>query len=101
MYALNVILGPIISEKSMNDAAKGKYTFKVTVKAGKADIKKAVEEKYKVNAVKISTITIKGRSVRAGAKRTETSRSPFKKAIVTVQSGQKIPVFDTSGIENK
>jgi len=101
MYALNVILGPIISEKSMNDASKGKYTFKVTVKAGKADIKKAVEEKYKVDAIKISTITIKGRSVRAGAKRLEIARSPFKKAIVTVKAGQKIAAFDTSGIENK
>jgi len=101
MYALDVILGPIISEKSMNDAAKGRYTFKVTVKAGKKDIKKAVEEKFKVNALKISTITIKGRSVKAGAKRTEIMRGPFKKAIVTVKAGQKIAIFDTSGVENK
>jgi large subunit ribosomal protein L23 len=101
MYALDVILGPVISEKSMNDASKGRYTFKVTVKAGKADIKKAVEEKFKVNAVKISTITVKGRTVRAGAKRTEITRSPFKKAIVTVKAGQKIAIFDTSGVENK
>jgi large subunit ribosomal protein L23 len=101
MHALDVILGPIISEKSMNDASKGRYTFKVTVKAGKADIKQAVEERYKVNAVKISTITIKGRSVRAGAKRNEIIRSPFKKAVVTVKTGQKIAVFDTSGVENK
>jgi large subunit ribosomal protein L23 len=101
MYALDVILGPIISEKSMNDASKGRYTFKVTVKAGKADIKKAVEEKFKVNAVKISTVTVKGRTVRAGIKRTEITRSPFKKAIVTVKAGQKIAIFDTSGVENK
>jgi large subunit ribosomal protein L23 len=101
MYALDVILGPIISEKSMNDASKGKYTFKVTVKAGKADIKKAVEERYKVNAIKISTITVKGRSVRAGAKRLEIAKSVFKKAIVTVKAGQKISIFDTSGVENK
>jgi large subunit ribosomal protein L23 len=101
MYALDVILGPIISEKSMNDASKGRYTFKVTVKSGKADIKKAVEEKFKVNAVKISTVTVKGRTVRAGAKRTEITRSPFKKAIVTVKAGQKIAIFDTSGVESK
>jgi large subunit ribosomal protein L23 len=101
MYALDVILGPIISEKSMNDASHGKYTFKVTVKAGKTDIKKAVEERYKVEAVKISTMTMKGRSARAGAKRLEIAKSPFKKAIVTVKAGQKIGIFDTSGIENK
>ena len=85
----------------MNDASKGKYTFKVTVKAGKNDIKKAVEEKYKVNAVKISTITIKGRSARAGAKRLEIAKSAFKKAIVTVKAGQKISIFDAAGVENK
>jgi large subunit ribosomal protein L23 len=101
MYALNVIIGPIISEKSMTDASHGKYTFKVAVNAGKADVKKAVEEKYKVEAVKISTITIKGRSVRAGAKRLEISRSPFKKAIVTVKPGQKIGIFDTGAAESK
>ena len=100
MYAVDVILGPIISEKSMNDASKGKYTFKVTIKAGKADIKKAVEERYKVNAIKISTITVKGRSVRAGAKRLEVAKSVFKKAIVTVKAGQKISIFDTSGVKN-
>ena len=56
MDAINVILGPIISENSMNDAAKGKYTIKVSVKAGKKDIQKAVEEKYTVNAVRYATI---------------------------------------------
>ncbi|MGA2968098.1 MAG: 50S ribosomal protein L23 [Candidatus Levyibacteriota bacterium] len=101
MYAVNVIIGPIISEKSMNDASKGRYTFKVSLKAGKRDIKKAVEEKFKVNAVKISTVTVKGRTVRAGAKRNEIIRSPFKKAVVTVKEGQKIAIFDTSGVENK
>jgi large subunit ribosomal protein L23 len=101
MHAVNVIIGPIISEKSMNDASKGKYTFKVFVKAGKYDIKKAVEEKFKVNALKISTVIVKGRTVKAGAKRLEIIKSPFKKAIVTVKAGQKIAIFDTGAAESK
>ena len=101
MHALDVILGPIISEKSMNDASKGRYTFKVSLKAGKKDIKKAVEEKFKVNALKISTVTVKGRTVKAGAKRTEISQSPFKKAVISVKTGQKISLFDTGAGENK
>jgi large subunit ribosomal protein L23 len=96
MYALNVILGPIITEKSMNDAAKGRYTFKVTVQATKKDIKKAVEEQFKVNVLKVATITVKGRSAKTGVKRIETLKSPFKKAMVQIKAGQKISIFETS-----
>lgn len=95
MNAINVILGPIISEKSMNEASNGRYTFRVLQKAGKKDIKRAVEEKFKVNVLKISTITIKGRSAKAGVRRIETLQAPIKKAIVTVKQGQKISIFDT------
>jgi large subunit ribosomal protein L23 len=95
MNALNVILGPIISEKSMNDASKGKYTFKVFVQATKKDIKEAIEKQFKVNVLKVATVTVKGRSVRAGARRAESLKQPFKKAILLVKEGQKIPLFDT------
>lgn len=94
MNVLKIILGPIISEKSMNEASKGRYTFKVFMEAGKKDIKKAVEENFKVNVLKISTAVIKGRSAKAGARRTQVVKSPFKKAIVTVKTGQKIALFD-------
>jgi large subunit ribosomal protein L23 len=95
MDTLNVILGPIISEKSMNDASKGRYTFKVSRQSTKRDIKKAVEEQFKVNVLKVSTITVKGRSVRAGIKRVESLKQPFKKAITLLKEGQKISIFDT------
>lgn len=95
MNALDVILGPIISEKSMTDAAKGKYTFKVSVESTKKDIKKAIEEQFKVNVLKVATITVKGRSFKAGVKRTESLRQPFKKAIALLKTGQKISIFDT------
>ncbi len=90
-----IILSPLITEKSMIDANNGKFSFKVAREANKNDIRKEVEKRFKVNVVKISTITIKGRSVRAGIKRLEVKRAAFKKAIVTVSKGQKIGLFET------
>ena len=95
MNALKVILGPVISEKSMNEASKGRYTFAVFENSKKKEIKKAIEEKFGVNVLKISTIIVKGRKMRTGAKRIEKLQSPFKKAVVTVKKGQKIPIFES------
>ena len=94
MDGLNIIIGPIITEKSMADAANGKYSFKVFKTANKTEIKQAVEAKFKVNVVKIATVTTKGRSQRAGIRRLETAQPSFKKAIVKVKQGQKIGIFD-------
>lgn len=96
---MNKILGPIISEKSMNDASKGRYTFKVAKDATKKEIKKEVEEKFKVNVLKTATISIKGRSLKAGKKRLEITLTPFKKAIVLLKQGQKISIFDSGAKE--
>ncbi len=94
MDAFRVIISPLISEKSMNEAAKGRYSFKVAVAANKKDIKKAIEEKFKVNVTKVTTMTVKGRSAKAGVRRIETLKSPFKKAIATLKAGEKISIFD-------
>ncbi|MEK7551423.1 MAG: 50S ribosomal protein L23 [Patescibacteria group bacterium] len=90
-----IILSPLITEKSMLDANNGKFTFKVAVEANKNDIRREVEKRFKVNVVKISTITIKGRSVRAGVRRVEVKRAAFKKAIVKLAKDQKIGLFET------
>jgi len=97
MNSLNVILGPIISEKSMTDASKGKYTFKVSVQSTKKEIKKAIEEQFKVNVLKVATITVKGRSSRNGIRRAEALKQPFKKAIALLKTGQKISIFEAGG----
>ena len=92
----NVIMAPIISEKSMADAAKSKFTFRVSRRADKASIKKEVEEKFKVNVLSVATITTKGRSMRSGTRRVEVVKQSKKKAIVTLKAGQKIALFDTA-----
>ncbi len=95
MESLRVIISPLISEKSMNDASKGRYSFRVVKNATKLDIKRAIEEKFKVNVVKLSTVTVKGRTSRTGAKRIERLQGSFKKAVATLKKDQKISLFDT------
>lgn len=93
----NIIIAPLISEKSINDAGFGKFTFKVSKKADKKQIKKEVEDKFKVNVLSIATSIVKGKKRRFGARRTEVTLSSWKKAIVRLKAGQKIDAFDTGG----
>ena len=102
MQAQHVIIKPIISEKSLKDAAMGKYTFSVNKKATKTDIKKALEEVFEVHVVKIMTNITKGsttRNTRIGRKVTVFSD---KKARVMLQKGQSIAIFNEHlGIDEK
>lgn len=93
----DVIIRAIISEKSMQQANLGKFTFRVLKSAHKKAIKKAIEEKFKVDVVGISTNIVKGKKARVGTRRIEILKSPWKKAIATLKTGQKIALFDTGG----
>jgi large subunit ribosomal protein L23 len=90
----NIIISPIISEKSMDDVSKTKFTFRVNKGASKGQIKLAIEGKFKVNVIEIKTLNMKGKTKRFGQKRIETKTSGFKKAIVVLKSGQKIDLFE-------
>lgn len=96
---MQVILSPIISEKSMNHAGKGKFSFRVEKKADKKQIKKEIEDKFKVNVISVATMNVKGKKRRFGTKRTEVTLSSWKKAIVMLKEGQKLPMFDTASTE--
>lgn len=91
---MDIIISPVITEKSMAQAALGKYTFKVDIKANKNAIKHAIEKNFNVSVTGVSTITIKGRSARVGQRRIEKKLSPFKKAIVALRPGEKIGLFE-------
>jgi large subunit ribosomal protein L23 len=91
---MNVIISPVITEKSMIDAGNGKFTFAVGRFVNKDEIKKAIEKKFSVHVVGISTSVIKGKSIRSGARRTEKKLTPSKKAIVTLKKGEKIGMFE-------
>ena len=94
MNILHIIQSPVISEKSMADAEKGRFTFIVALSADKNDIKKAIEEQFSVKVLDVATVIVKGKVKRVGKRRTEKKLSPVKKAIVTLAAGQKIEAFD-------
>lgn len=78
----------------MKDVSLHKFTFRVNGKANKRLIKKAVEDKFSVNVVQVSTNIVKGKKMRVGLRRTEIEKSPWKKAVVKLKEGQKIALFD-------
>ncbi len=91
--AQDVIIKPIITERSMEGLQVGKYTFKVAKAANKIEIAQAVEELFGVKVAKVNTISVRGRQKRMGK---NTGFTPdWKKAIVTLVKGEKtIEFFD-------
>lgn len=91
--AHDIIIKPIVSEKSMDQLADRKYTFKVASDANKIEIKKAVEEIFGVKVEKITTVNVLGKIKRMGA--TSGKRADWKKAIVKLTADSKtIEFFD-------
>jgi large subunit ribosomal protein L23 len=91
-----VLIKPVLTEKMLNLSEKvGKYGFIVDHDAVKSDIKRAIEKKFNVNVETVHVINVKGKSKRMSTRRGMTSgrRSDRKKAIVTLQKGQKIDFF--------
>ena len=84
MIAEEVIIKPIVTERSSMGLQEGKYTFKVNKKATKVEIAKAVEKLFEVRVLKVNTITVKGKEKRVGYHTGRTS--DWKKAIVTIDT---------------
>ena len=84
MLAEEVIIKPIITEKSSMDLQEGKYTFKVNKKATKVEIAKAVEKLFGVKVLKVNTMNVNGKEKRVGVHVGKTSN--WKKAIVTIDT---------------
>ena len=84
----DIIIAPVITEKSMANRENNVYTFKVVKDATKTDIKKAVEEAFKVSVKSVNTLNTKSKRRRVGrySGRTKT----YKKAIVTLAEGSSI-----------
>ncbi|HON77156.1 MAG TPA: 50S ribosomal protein L23 [Spirochaetota bacterium] len=87
-----VIIRPVLSEKSTEMTEIGKYVFRVSMKANKIMIKKAVKEIFDVEAEQVNVIRVRGRKKRVRYKYGYTSS--WKKAIVTLKKGQKIELFE-------
>lgn len=89
----DVIIRPVITEKSMAASERGKYTFKVNPRATKVDVRRAVERIYGVRVVKVNAMNVRGKPRRQ--LRFHSGHTPrWKKAIVTLAEGQTIELFD-------
>ncbi|HIE52100.1 MAG TPA: 50S ribosomal protein L23 [Armatimonadetes bacterium] len=90
----DIIVRPVATEKSYYLATEqNKYIFQVHPEANKIEIRRAVEEIFNVEVVKVNTMWVRGKRRRLG--RFPEGRTPrWKKAIVTVRPGQKIPIFE-------
>jgi len=93
MNFIDVLISPVLSEKSiiLKDT-QNRYTFRVNPKSNKTEIKKAIENLFKVKVTAVRTAIYRGKLHKVG--RHEGYRSDWKKAIVTVMAGQKIDVTD-------
>lgn len=95
MEQTNILVRPVITEKSMDEASRGRFTFVVAKGATKGDVKKAVEQQFPVTVVSVHTLITKGKGARSGKRRIEVKLRPVKKAIVELLPGQRIDLFDT------
>lgn len=84
MLAKEIIIRPIVTEKSSDGLQNGKYTFEVNRKATKVDIAKAVEKLFEVKVLKVNTVTVKGKEKKVGVHVGRTS--DWKKAVVTIDT---------------
>ncbi len=87
----DIIIAPVITERSMDNLQEGKYTFRVAKDANKSEIKKAVEKLFGVEVSKVNTLNVRGKEKRVGRYFGKTAS--WKKAIVTLTEDSKAIEF--------
>ena len=92
MHLYEIVRRPLITEKATIMKEQNRYAFEVVKEANKRQIKEAVEAAFKVNVVKINVMSVPGKMRRVGRRQAMTPS--WKKAIVTLELGQKIEFFE-------
>jgi len=93
IHPREIIIAPLITEKSGHQLeTQNSYTFKVSVRANKVEIKKAIEKIFSVKVIAVNTIQMLGKPKKLG--KYSGKRSDWKKAIVTLKPGDKINDFE-------
>lgn len=92
----DVILRPVVSEKSYALSEKGVYLFVVHGGANKVEVRRAIERVFNVDVVKVNTLNRPGKRKRNRRMPTYGKRPDTKRAYVTLAHGQSIPLFETS-----
>jgi large subunit ribosomal protein L23 len=89
----DVIIKPVISEKSYSLVEQNRYTFVVNLKSNKTEIKKAIEEIYNVKVLSVNTLKMPKKPRRLG--KSIGYKSGYRKAIVTLREGDSIKIFES------
>jgi large subunit ribosomal protein L23 len=92
MHLYKVLQRPLITEKNSALQAQGKYAFEVALEANKEQIKQAVEKAFKVTVTGVNVMTVPGKRRRMRGR--EVMNPSWKKALVTLKSGDKIELFE-------
>ena len=92
MHSFEILRKPIVTEKSTDMQAAGRYVFEVAPKANKHEIKRAVEEVFDVTVVKVNTMNVRGKAKRYGPR--VVSKPSWKKAVVTLAPNNTITIFE-------
>ena len=96
MHASQIILAPVLSEKSYAASTHGTYTFKVHPDSHKTQIRQAVEELFDVKVERVNVIKVQAKPKRRGAFRG--TRNGWKKAVVQLRAGDTIEIFQGAQI---
>ena len=91
LHPNQVLLAPVVSEKSYSLISDRKYTFRVHEDAHKTQIRQAVEELFDVKVLEVRTMSVKGKPKRRGF--SAGHRRSWRKAIIQVREGDSIPIF--------
>ena len=91
LHAGQVVLAPVVSEKSYEASTRGTYTFKVHPDAHKVQIRQAVEQLFEVKVVRVNVIKVQAKPKRRGA--FKGTRPGWKKAVVQLRAGDVIEIF--------
>ena len=92
MHAHQIVLAPIVSEKSYHGSVYGKYTFRVHEDAHKTQIRQAIEELFDVHVVRVNVLKVQAKPKRRGM--IKGMKPGWKKAIVQLKPGQSIEYFE-------
>lgn len=92
MHLYEVLRQPLITEKSTGLQTLNKYAFEIADGANKPQVKQAIENAFKVKVTGVNIITMPGKAKRVGRRIIQTRN--WKKAIVTLQAGDKIEIFE-------
>ena len=91
MHAGQIVLAPIVSEKSYHGSVYGKYTFRVHEDAHKTQIRQAIEQLFDVHVVRVNVLKVQAKPKRRG--QIKGLKPGWKKAVVQLKAGETIEVF--------